>query len=259
MKKIGLVLGGGGARGLAHVGFLKQLEKAQIPISAISGCSMGSIIGTFYAAGKSATDIEKFILDTRTYDLMDISPTIKGFSKAEKIQKKIEEFIGITKFSELKIPLTINATDFSTGTEKVFSEGSLIKAIRASISFPVLFQPVKIGSKFYSDGGIINNLPFAHLPKSINKIILVDVSPPEKINNEKTNMVQLLETSVRLMQNQINKLNLEKIKKEKYILIKPNVGKYHVIEPKTKFKEIILKGENSFKRNKKEILRMITK
>ena len=195
MQKIGLALSGGWANGFAHVGALMAIENANIKIDAIAGCSMGSIIGACYAAGKTPLEIEHFILKHRLFDLLDLSITKLGISRTGKLKKALNDFIGVTRFDELRIPLYINATDLSKGQEAVFFSGEIFEAIRASIAIPGVFAP-HISKGFYVDGGVLDNIPFSILPKNIKKYIIIDAVSFEPIKkNQKPSLVKILEIS----------------------------------------------------------------
>lgn len=161
--KVGLALGGGGARGLAHIGVLKALKEESIPIDLIAGTSMGAVIGALYAKERKVDILEKMVLETdwkqlvRLVDL-NLLPG-KGLVHGEKIKELLRSLIGDARFQDLEIPLAVVAADVQTSEEIIFHEGSVIEAVRASISLPVIFTPVKWGDRFLVDGGIVNPVP----------------------------------------------------------------------------------------------------
>ena len=182
-KRVGLVLGGGGAKGFAHIGVLRALEEEGIKIDAISGTSMGSFVGALYCLGYSPDEIEKKISETPWRKLIDIGLPKSGFLRGDKLERYIRKLIGEKKFSDLKIPLFINATDIQNSDEIVFNKGDLAKAIRASISIPGIFDPVENNDRILVDGGVLNNLPIDILKENkIKKIIAVNL---EKVDNFK--------------------------------------------------------------------------
>lgn len=154
--KIGLALGSGAARGLAHIGVLKVLEKNNIPIDFIAGSSIGAMIGGFYASGLSVEGIEKLALDmTNRYIFSLVDPHIKkGFLKGERVKTFIQNNLAVTTFEECRIPFSATATDLKTGQIAVLSKGNMADAIRASISLPFVFQPVEMDGKTLIDGGV---------------------------------------------------------------------------------------------------------
>lgn len=255
-KQLGLVLGGGGIRGMAHVGVLKIIDELGIKFDAISGCSIGSIIGTLYASGKSALEIENYIMEHSLFDVFDLSFSKLGIKKTKKLQELIENFIGVTEFEDLKTPLYINASSISTGKERIFDHGDLFTAIRASIAVPGLFAPMELEDNYYVDGGVHNLCPFPILPDSIQKYMIVNVSDYETFDiDDKISLIDMLETSVRIMQNEIMNLQLEKIKKKDYLLLTPEVKEYRTLEDKKKFPEILEEGEIEAKKKIEDIKR----
>jgi NTE family protein len=161
MKKVGLALGSGGVRGLAHIGVLKALVKNDIPIDFIAGSSIGSWVGAHYALLKDISKLEEITTgkkQEKIFSFAEISFT-GGLIKGEKLEKLLNEWLHYANFDNLKIPLKIVATDLVTGEEMVFSEGSVALAVRASMAVPGFFKPVKIGDKILVDGGVLNPVP----------------------------------------------------------------------------------------------------
>jgi len=161
-RKVGLALSGGAARGLAHVGVLATLEKEGIPIDMIAGTSMGSIIGAFYAAGKDISQITETVVSLnwrRMLSLIDFTLPKTGFIKGEKIKNWLNSIIGDIGFEDLKIPFACVATDINTGEEVVIKQGSVVEAVRASASIPVIFTPAKYQGRYLIDGGLVNPVP----------------------------------------------------------------------------------------------------
>lgn len=161
-KKVGLALGGGGAKGLAHIGVLKVLNREGIKIDYIAGTSIGSLIGAYYAAHLEVEKLEKKILEKSDWKmgLSIFDPTLrKGILKGRKIETLIADWIGIKTFEELQLPLTVVTTDLKTGDTVHLSQGDLVKVLRASISVPLIFQPVKYKGMLLTDGGLSNPVP----------------------------------------------------------------------------------------------------
>lgn len=162
--KIGLALGGGAAKGLAHIGVLKAFEEGGIPIHAIAGSSIGAVVGGCYAAGVGVSGLTEFALKfgRRSKALwMDPSFFFKGggILKGDKIEDALRELTGHKKFSDLKIPFFAVATDLITGKEVVLKNGDLHAAIHASFSIPGIFSPVRIGDHLLVDGGVVAPIP----------------------------------------------------------------------------------------------------
>jgi len=176
-KKIGLALGGGSVRGLAHIGVLKVFEKERIPIDYIAGTSIGALIGASYSSGLSAQRIEQLALTAKLKELIDFTEPKTGFIAGKKIEKYIRKITAHKEFSELDIPLRVVATDLANGEKVVFREGDVAKAVRASISLPGVFSSVKIGKKELIDGGMVDPVPVDVVKKmGADIIIAVDLS-----------------------------------------------------------------------------------
>jgi len=183
--KIGLALGCGTSRGLAHIGVIKVLERENINIDCIAGSSMGAIVGGAYASGKTSDEMEKIALDFPLKKIMRIAnPSFSmsglfGGNSMERIMKKI---VGDITFSDLKIPLSVVCSDICTGEEVIIREGLLRKAMRASASFPGLFVPVKYNNRFLVDGGLVNLVP-ANIVRNMGADIVIAVNVTRNVKN----------------------------------------------------------------------------
>ena len=158
-KKVGLALGGGAVRGLAHIGVLEILEKEGVPIDAIAGTSIGAAVGALYAKGKNPEAIKDVVLDIkwlRLAPLLDLTLPKSGFIGGRKVKELLKSIIGDVAFEDLKIPLVCVATDIMTGEEILIDEGSVLEAVRASISIPVVFTLAKWRGRYLVDGGLVN-------------------------------------------------------------------------------------------------------
>jgi NTE family protein len=160
-KDVALVLSSGGARGIAHIGVIRELERRNYSIKAISGSSMGALVGGFYAAGELDRYTEWLVTLDRmdVLRLVDFSISSKGLIKGTRIIEKMKEIIPDRNIEELDIPFKAVATNIHTGQEKIFDTGNLYEAIRASIAIPTVFQPKKINESHFVDGGVLNPLP----------------------------------------------------------------------------------------------------
>ena len=160
-KDVALVLSSGGARGLVHIGVIEELEEQGYHISSIAGASMGALIGGVYAAGKLTEFREwmKGIDKRKMVELTDFSLSINHLVKGNRIIDAIKEIVPDTPIENLPIPYCAVATDWETGREVTFRKGSLFGAIRASISLPAYYEPVRINGMVLIDGGIVNPLP----------------------------------------------------------------------------------------------------
>ena len=160
-KKIALVLSGGGARGLAHIGAIETLESHGYEITSIAGCSMGALIGGMYAAGK-LPEVKDWVLalDRRkVLSLVDFSLSLTHLVKGDRMMEALKEIVPDVNIEDLPIPYTAVATDWNSGKEVVFDHGSLYDAIRASISIPLFLNPVRREDMLLVDGGLVNSLP----------------------------------------------------------------------------------------------------
>ena len=178
-KNVALALSSGGARGLAHIGAIEEIEAQGYHISSIAGCSMGALIGGVYAAGKLNEFREwmKTIDRKKMLGLIDFSLSLNHIVKGTRIIEAIMEFVPDVNIEDLPIPYCAVATDLKAGREVMFRKGSLFKAIRASISLPSFYEPVKRNDMILIDGGIINPLPLNRVKRQIGDILVgVDVS-----------------------------------------------------------------------------------
>ena len=178
-KNVALALSSGGARGLAHIGVIEELEAQGYHISSIAGCSMGALIGGVYAAGKLNEFREwmKTIDRKKMLGLIDFSLSLNHIVKGTRIIEAIMEFVPDMNIEDLPIPYCAVATDLKSGREVMFHKGSLFKAIRASISLPSFYEPVRSNDMVLIDGGIINPLPLNRVKRQPEDILVgVDVS-----------------------------------------------------------------------------------
>lgn len=160
-KRIALVLGSGGARGYAHIGVIEEVEARGYEVIAISGCSMGAVIGGIYSAGQLES-YRNWVCQLDYFDvlrLVDVTWNAMGAMRAGKVMGKLKELIGDICIEDLPIPLTTVATDLTRQREVWFQSGSLLQAIRASIAVPGLITPLRIGDQILVDGGLLNPLP----------------------------------------------------------------------------------------------------
>ena len=180
-RKIGLALGSGAARGLAHIGVLEVLEKEGIPIDMIAGTSTGAVVGALYAQDKDVSQIKNLAIDLnwkKLASLVDLALPKTGFIGGRKIKNLLASIIGDIEFGDLKIPLTCVATDMRTGEEVVINQGSVLEGIRASISLPVIFTVAKWEGRYLVDGSLVNPVPVSILKRmGADFTIAVNVVP----------------------------------------------------------------------------------
>lgn len=219
--KIGLALGGGGARGFSHIPILQTLDDLGVRPAHISGTSMGAIIGAIYASGKTPKYIREIVDSMVVYEGEGIKEILKkrgllkwfelldpnffkkgGVIKGEKIVEFLREIIVVETFEELQIPLTIVATDFHSGEQIVFDSGPLMPAVRASMSLPGLFEPAKHDGRLLIDGGVVNPVPH-DLLLDTDFLIAVDVSDLPQATGKTPGVTDALMGAVEIMGRQI--------------------------------------------------------
>lgn len=178
-KNVALVLSSGGARGLAHIGAIEELEAQGYPITSIAGCSMGALIGGVYASGKLDAFREwmKTVDKRKMLKLTDFSLSLDHLVKGTRIIEAIMEFVPDVLIEDLPIPYCAVATDWKTGREVIFRKGSLFQAIRASISLPAFYEPVRLDDMILIDGGVTNPIPMNRVQRHDGDLLIgIDVS-----------------------------------------------------------------------------------
>jgi NTE family protein len=167
--KTGIALGGGGAKGLAHIGVIKVLEEHGIFPQAISGTSIGALIGALYLLHGDIRAVEAFALsfeNSKLYPYLSPRPSSSGLISEKGIQTFLDGLFGSMRIEDLDLPFYCSAADIRRGREVMFERGSLLRAVRASISIPVIFKPVRLGRSYLVDGGLINPVPVDVLKKN---------------------------------------------------------------------------------------------
>src|SRR3989344_3054713 len=258
-KKVGLALGGGGAKGLAHIGVIKALINAGIKIDYISGTSMGALVGGWYAATGDIKMLEHFILDVKKDDILPAKKMIKNkdgsFFKDESIANILRKGLENIKIENLEIPFTAVATDAKNGDEVLLNSGDLVDAIRASIALPIVFAPVAIDGNLFIDGGLSNPVP-ANIVRSMGAdyVIAVDVSSKWPVDSGElsTNydLYHIISRALSIIEYQIAK----NILKSADLVLRPPVLNYDWLEF-NKAKEIMKVGEQELELNLREIRR----
>ncbi|WP_420640852.1 patatin-like phospholipase family protein [Candidatus Leptofilum sp.] len=175
--KIGYALGGGGARGAAHIGVLMELERLGIRPNLITGTSIGGLVGALYASGLTCDDLADCLREINIASMYSFSGTAPALTGVNKIEQLLASYIGRPKFSELGVPLAVVTTDLVSRKEVILDEGDVITAVLATIAIPILFPPVERDGMVLSDGGILNNTPFdIARARGANYVIAVDLS-----------------------------------------------------------------------------------
>ena len=191
-KTLGLALGSGGARGVAHVGFLQALEEEGIKPDFISGCSMGAVVGGCYASGMPVSKMRDIVLKLRKRDLIDLSPkpiSQMSLLRSKKIRKLLLAHLKVKNIEDFPVPFKCVATDLYSGTLHVFEKGEAALAIQASSTIPAVFRPVQFEDKLLVDGGCLCRVPVREVKSmGADVVVAVDVlkicsEPVEKLDN----------------------------------------------------------------------------
>lgn len=207
-RGIGLVLGGGGARGVAHVGVLKALDEKGFVPDAIAGCSMGAIVGAMVGNGMSVAEIVAAFEDLHTHELLDFG-AMGGIIGGKGIEKKLDEYVPDT-FEELQIPLKVTAVDVQTGQLVIFGTGPLVPALRASSALPGILSPMVHMGRTFIDGGLLNNLPIdVARTMTLSPIVAVDVAAPPNRYLDFEHHKGLIEKIKKISRGQFRTLTIE--------------------------------------------------
>ncbi|MCE5283542.1 MAG: patatin-like phospholipase family protein [Deltaproteobacteria bacterium] len=175
--KVAVVLGAGASKGFAHVGVLKVLETHKVPIHLIVGTSAGSFVGSLYAYGFDAFQLQRMALELQKDDVVDLIVPDNGFIRGEKLETYVNRMVRQSPLEKLRIPFRAVATNLQSGEETVFVTGNTGKAVRASCSVPGVFQPVRIGDKTYVDGGVVSPVAVEAARRAgADVVIAVDIS-----------------------------------------------------------------------------------
>jgi NTE family protein len=220
--RVALVLGGGAARGFAHVGVIRALEQEKIPIDLIVGTSVGSLIGALYAHEMNSFELEWTAFSLDKDDLLDYTllSASMGPIKGERLEAFVNKKVPVVNIEGLKIPFAAVATDLNRGTRVVLDRGPLAPAIRASCAIPGVFQPVEYQGRLLVDGGTVDNLPVAVArEKGADIVIAVDISQ-NVTNYNITNLVDVTLQAMHIMFNE----NVSQQRRDADILISPAVG-----------------------------------
>lgn len=218
--KIGLALGAGGLRGLAHIGVLRVLERENIPIDYIAGCSIGSLIGALYCAGLDAETIYKLAKHLKRRHWIDFVIPKMGIISGDRVLAMLRLLTKQKKFEDLSIPLSVIATDLGNGREVVFNEGDVATAVRASVSVPGVFVPYQLGEILYVDGAVLNPTPIDVARKmGSDYVIAVDLAHKGETGTI-TNLFDVIIQAINIMERQMFNQRQE----ECDVLLRPKVA-----------------------------------
>ena len=219
--RIGLALGGGAARGFAHVGVIQVLQEAGIRPALVTGTSAGSLVAALYASGKTGAQLQHSAETMEEATIADWTLQIftRGVLRGEALAKYVNAQVGQKPIEAMVIPLGIVATDLNSGNEVVFQRGDTGTAVRASSAVPAVFQPVKVGTREYVDGGLVSPVPVRAARKmGAELIIAVDISSPPEASSANGTLDILLQTFT-IMGKSISTIEL----KDADILVRPNL------------------------------------
>lgn len=251
-----MALGGGGAKGLAHIGVIKALKRAGIPIDFIAGTSMGALVGGWYAATGDIEFLEETVLKLKYRDIFPIKEIFRksgALFRGDSVMKLMAAHFKDVKVENCKIPFSAVATDFKNGDEVVIKKGKLVEAVRASISLPIVFSPASLGSRLLIDGGFSNPVP-ADVVRAMGAdfVVAVDVSSkwlnaPEEVLDLKS-IYSVISSSLSVVEYQLAK----NILKSADLVLRPPVLNYGWLEFE-RAGEIISIGREEVELHLKEI------
>ncbi len=249
-KKLGFALGAGGSRGVAHIGFLRAMEEEGIVPDFVSGCSMGSVVGSFYAKGYTTKHMEEIVKKLKFSDLLDLSlaPIKNGaLLRSKKMQKKLQQYLGKTTFGELKIPFSCVATDLISGEVAVLGEKDkeVCLSVVASSSIPSIFKPVQMDDKLLVDGGVLCRVPIDTVRNmGADVVVAVDVLGKVRKCDKKYNVFTIMMRTFDIADSELTKKTLNE--KHPDLFIEPDLGDMS----QYKFKDINFAIEKGYETGK---------
>jgi NTE family protein len=197
--KTGLILSGGGYRGIAHIGVIRAMEEVGLAPDAIAGTSAGAVVGALYASGLTTGEMLDFFKGLQIFSIGNYAFGKPGWLDPDNFHKSFRDFLPVDDFKSLKIPLKVTATNILNGKLKVFDQGPLVRPLLASAAFPGIFAPVEIEQGYYVDGGVLNNFPADLLREECDYLIGVYVNPFEEVEkSDIKNSVTVLERVLKL-------------------------------------------------------------
>jgi len=251
--KIALVLGAGASKGFAHIGVIKILESNKVPIHMIVGTSVGSVVGSLYAYGYDAFQLQKLSFSIEKGDIVDLTIPDNGFIKGEKLEEFVNKTVKNTPIEKLKIPFYAVATDIQGGQEMVFGRGNTGMAVRASCSIPGVFRPVKIGERMYVDGGVVSPVAVDVAKRfGADVVIAVDISAVAD-RTLPENTVDTILQSFNIMYSKLASIQIAKAD----VVIKPKVGHIGAADF-SKRHEAILEGEKAALEALPQVMKIVT-
>ncbi|MEP1217424.1 MAG: patatin-like phospholipase family protein [Marinobacter sp.] len=248
--RIGLALGGGAAKGIAHIGVLKAFEEEHIPIHCISGTSAGALIASYHAFGRPAESILSICSELNLSKLLDFTLKRGGLFSTNSIREMIHRDLGDCKIEDANIPLAICATDIETGEQLIFRKGNLADAVCASMAVPGLFVPVEIDGRILVDGGLVENVPISPLAAmGAGIIVAVDLSHVGRYPKP--------EDTLDVISNAINigiDFNTRKQLKKADIAVPLDLSGYSLTNNADRVEELYLEGYRPMKKKIRQVL-----
>ena len=225
---VGLVLGGGGARGFAHLGVAKALAEKGIRPDIISGVSAGSIAGVFLASGMDPDEIFRILKDQDFMKISQFKMSKKGFIHLEGLKQQINLHVPYKNLEDLPIPLIVAVCNLNKGKTEYMTCGPLAEIVQASSSIPVLFAPVKMGDDYYVDGGVLDNLPIRPVRKICEKVIAVNISPIHDTDH----LENIMQIATRVFHMSVDKSTIKSGKLADLYIEPPGVDHYDILRVK---------------------------
>jgi len=254
LARIAVVLGAGAARGFAHIGVLKVLEAHKVPIGLLVGTSAGSLVGSIYAAGFNAFQIQQMAMNIQKDEVIDYTLPDNGFVRGEKLEGFVNKTVNRIPLEKMRIPLRVIATDIRTGEEAVFATGNTGWAVRASCAVPGVFQPVKIGKNTYVDGGVVSPVAVnAARQAGADIVIAVDISAGVSGATPQGTVDTILQ-AIDIMHNRIAEIQI----KNADVVIKPKVSYIGAADFDKRY-EAMLEGEKAATLAMPQIEKILTK
>jgi NTE family protein len=228
--RVALVLGGGGARGFAHVGVIRVLEDARVPVELVVGTSVGSLVGAFYAGYTDSRGLERIARDLERDDLFDfgLAPALfgTGLASGDRLEAFVRRHVGVARIEELRVPYAAVATDLDSGRAVVLRTGDVARAVRASSAIPGVFEPVPIDGRLLVDGAVARNLPVKVARElGADVVIAVDVTAIEGAARP-SNFVEVILRAVNIVVH----AEVEEARRDADVLVAPAVGEVGFID-----------------------------
>lgn len=253
MTKIGVVLSGGGIRGVAHIGFLKFLEEQGIRPTHYAGASAGSIVGSLAADGYSPEEMLQIAKEHKIFSMIKPSWPSLGLTALDKLPKLLNKYISVDRIENLKYPLAISASSLTQAEEKIFTSGPLFQAVQASCSIPVIFRPVEIDGELYVDGGLLNNIPSQGIRQEVDVLLGFNLVPGQPVPKE--DISSIFRLAIRTFELAISSSAKEGAELCDLLLVS-SMKEHDAVFFASNIEEIYKKGYETAKQKKSQILEL---